>query len=238
MASATVWSSVVAFAQWACAWVCEHAPVAADATARASRRAWEKARCAWALALAAYRVSVVQRALASHDFVVFKAVAVNEEDGTDATVTKLLERGDGAWEDGVRAATGWRTQELRVEVRYLAHGKKFRAILRPGDVPAFPPAPERHRGGPRGVMSAELVGDDVAVNITRRVLKYQGPGKDFHSGLGLRVGVTDLFPYDDPADVMNSFHTLRVIDAHARLVHLPVECEDLAGALAAEGKAE
>lgn len=194
--------------------------------------AWEKARCVWALILATWRVAVVQRLIATHDFLVVKVLALNEDDGTDAVITTSFNQGV-TWEDGVRAATGWATQALRVEVRYLARGKKYRAILRTGDTCAFPEEiPDRHRGGPKGVMAAELVGDDISVNITRRVHKYEGPTKDFHAALGLRVGVTDLFPLDDAQELRATFHTLRLIDAHARVVHVPMDCADLAGALA------
>lgn len=200
--------------------------------------AWEKVRCAWALMLATWRVAVVQRVMATHDFLVFKVIALNEDDGTDATVTSSFNQGL-EWESSVRAATGWATQGMRVEVRYLSHGKKYRAILRPGDDCSFPrDAPERHRGGPKGVMAAELVGDDITVNITRRLHKYEGPTKDFHAGLGLRVGVTDMFPLDDAGELKASFHTLRLIDAHARVVLVSMDCDDLAGALAAAGKTE
>lgn len=227
MMTAGATSCVASWASWASARVCG-----------AAVSAWEKVRCAWALLLATWRVAVVQRVIATHDFLVFKVIALNEDDGTDATVTSSFNQG-AEWESSVRAATGWAHQNMRVEVRYLSHGKKFRAILRPGDTCTFPnEVPERHRGGPKGVMAADLVGDDITVNITRRMHKYEGPTKDFHSALGLRVGVTDMFPLDDAAELKATFHTLRLIDAHARVVHVPMDCEDLAKALAAAGKVE
>lgn len=200
-------------------------------------RAWERARYAWALAAATWRVSVVQRWLAGSPFVLLKACALNEDDGTDAVVTKAFE--PSRWEDSVRAFTGWATQKLRVEVRYSSFGHKFRAVLRPGDAWTPPEAVERHRGGPKGVMAAELVGSrGVAVDVTRRVHKYQGPAKDFHAGKGLRVGVLDMFPFDDPRELLEHFHTLRIVDARARLVDVPIECPDLGAWLASQTKAE
>lgn len=233
-------ASTASVACWA-SWAAARAAACASCAWGHAKRAWESVRCAWALLLATWRVAVVQRVMATHDFLVFKVIALNEDDGTDATVTSSFNQGQ-EWESGVRAATGWGVQEvphMRVEVRYLSHGKKYRAVLRPGDNCTFPrDTPERHRGGPKGVMAAELVGDDITVNITRRVHKYEGPTRDFHAGLGLRVGVTDMFPLDDAGELKATFHTLRLIDAHARVVHVSMDCGDLAGALASAGKTE
>lgn len=188
--------------------------------------AWERVRYAWALTTATWRVSVVQRYLLASPYSLLKVVALNEDDGTDATVTVAFE--PARWEDSVRAFTGWATQKLRVEVRYLSHGHKYRAVLRPGDAFETPEALERHRGGPKGVMAAELVGPDgLVVDVTRRVHKYQGPTKDFHSGKGLRVSVLDMFPMDDTAELLDHFTVLRIVDARARLVDVPIDCPDL-----------
>lgn len=194
-----------------------------------SRRLVERVRCAWAVILAAYRVAVLRRIIASPACDVYKVVALNEETGDDANVTAWFDPEE--WEESVRVATRWGTDRFRVDVRYVAHGKKYRLVLRPGDSYALSDAPERHRGGPKGVMAAELVGDEATVDITRRILKYQGPMKDFHRGMGLRVAVTDLFPFDDPAELKVNFLALRVVDARAHVVHIPVACDDLAVAL-------
>lgn len=206
-------------------------------TERWAARAWEQVRYAWALTLATYRVGVLQRFLCDQEFWVYKVSAVNEEDGTDANVTKMFD--PEAWEASVRLCTRWTASRIRADVRYLAHGKKFRMVLRPGDACTFPPIPERHRGGPKGVMAAELVGPgDLAVNITPRVLKYQGPAKDFHRGMGLRVGVTDLFPFDDADELKHNFSALRVVDARARVLDLPIDCPDLAAELVSDQKSD
>lgn len=210
----------------ACAWLV----VKADA-------AWEKARVAWALTVATYRVSVLQRYMAGAELVVYKVVAFDEERDVDAVVTKAFDA--ERWEESVRAATGWSLDvPLRVEVRYLSRGRKYRLVLRPGDECVLPEVPDRHRGGPKGVMAAELVGDDVRVNITRRVHKYEGPLKDFHRGMGLRVGVADMFPYDDIVELALNFHTLRIVDAHARVLHIPLDADDVTRAMAAGVKAD
>ncbi len=192
---------------------------------------WERARYAWALATATWRVSVVQRFLIGSPYTLLKVVALDEDGGRDATVTAAFE--PARWEDSVRAFTGWATQKLRVEVRYLSFGHKYRAVLRPGDAFVEPEGVERHRGGPKGVLAAELVGaEGLAVDVTRRVHKYQGPAKDFHAGKGLRVGVLDMFPLDDPRELGDHFHTLRLVDARARVVEVPTDCPDVGAALA------
>lgn len=174
-------------------------------------------------------------------FLVYKAVALNEdrEDVPGSTlaitVTRALDLSD--WEPGVRAATGWSTGTIRVDVRFLAHGRKFRAVLRPGDDGAvIAKACEthgRHMGGPRGVMSAELRGPlgVTTVDVTQRVLKYQGPTRDFYGATGMRVGVLDMFPSDDVEELAASFEELVVLDSHFKTHRVPIECRDLALAL-------
>ena len=219
-----MWDAACQAAAAAYGWARRHAPAA-----------WEKARYAWALAAATWRVAVVQRAMLGGDFLLVKACAVNEEDGTDAVVTRSFDA--ARWEASAREATGWATKKMRVEVRYVSFGHKYRAVLRPGDAFSAPKAVERHRGGPKGVMAAELVGKrGLTVDVTRRVHKYQGPLKDFHAGQGLRVGVLDMFPFDDPAELVDNFHTLRIIDAHARQLTVPLECPDLGAWVASQGK--
>ena len=98
-----------------------------------------------------------------------------------------------------------------MEVRYRVGGDKFRMVLRPGDVCVFPPPP-RGRGFPLAVLAATLHGG-VEVDVTRRVLKYQGATRDFH---GTHVTVRDMFPFDDHDDNAERFSHLQVIDTLAR----------------------
>lgn len=131
-----------------------------------------------------------------------------------------------SWEDDARDLTDW--DAFRVEVRYVLGGQKYRMVLRPGDACVFPPyggddgAPaEAGRGmsPPRGVLAAALVGENRETDVTSRVRKYQGPRGDFHAGLGLKTRVKDMFPFDDHDDNARRYHTLRVIDAAARVAH-------------------
>ena len=130
-----------------------------------------------------------------------------------------------SWEQDTRALTGW--DSFRVEVRYMFRHKKYRMILRPGDACVFPPYPEPSAPAcrlPQGVLSARLQGpkgSDIDCDVTARVLKYQGPKGDFHAGLGLRVYLKDMFPFDDHSDNAARFSHIRVVDTTARVTDLP-----------------
>jgi len=193
---------------------------------------WERARYAWAFLKAAWRFYIVSRFIQTTDFAVYKVLAINEDSYECVTVTSMFDRLD--WENSVRIATGWTTPRLRADVRYMAHGRKYRLVLRPGDACALASVPERHRGGPKGVLAAELRarGDLVGVDITRRVLKYQGPNRDFHAAMNLTVGVLDMFPYDDAEELKEYFYALYVVDAHAKTHIMPLTCRDIKGAIA------
>lgn len=218
------------------AWVVERAPTAVDWALQASRECIESARCLWAVGMAACRVAMVQRFMNAKQFTVYKVLVLNEDEGTDCNITKAFNA--KAWEESARVASGWHSQRIRTEVRYVAHGKKYRLVLRPGNACQFPDVPERHRGGPKGVMAAELVGEEATVNITRRVLKYQGPMKDFHRHMGLHVSITDMFPFDDASELVGNFHTLRVVDARAHVIDLPIACADVGSSLASDAKTD
>ena len=129
-----------------------------------------------------------------------------------------------SWERDIAELTGWDT--FRVEIRYTFHHKKYRMVLRSGDPCRFPPYrdPTTHCRLPKGVLSARLQGakgSEIDSDVTARVLKYQGPQGDFHAGLGLRVRLHDMFPFDDHSDNVLRFSHLRVLDTRARIVDLP-----------------
>ena len=131
----------------------------------------------------------------------------------------------GTWERDARELTGWTA--FRVEVRYVFRHKKYRMVLHRGDVCTFPPYQEPQAPAcrlPRGVLSARLqgaLGTDIDHDVTARVMKYQGPKGDFHAGLGLRVGLFEMFPFDDHADNAARYTHLRVMDTTGRLIDLP-----------------
>lgn len=138
------------------------------------------------------------------------------------------------WEADVREhRAGLAGKDFRVEVRYLFEGRKYRMVLRPGD-PCRLPSPRRAHGAgagtesscrmPRGVLSASLQGPPGSghrCDVTRRVLKYQGPDGDFHAGAGLRVRVHDMFPFDDHVANAAEYRHLRLIDTLAKVHDVP-----------------
>lgn len=202
-----------------------------------ARAAYERVRVAFAVALAAYRVTVLQSFLQTSEFVAYKVVAFNDDTGEHRKVTTTF--APQAWEAAVRDHTAWTTDKLRVDVRYYSRGKKFRMTLRPGDTCSFAALHEPRC--PDGVLSAELLptGEPSAlpVNVTARVLKYQGLGKDFQAGMGHRVSLFDMFPMDDPDDLQANYSGLRVVhlaDKSVRTRLVPMDCEDVRAALLAE----
>lgn len=196
--------------------------------------AFVRVRVAWAVAAAAYRVTVLRNFLETADFLVHKVIAFDDETDTHQKVTASFD--PRAWEVTVREQTRWTTDNLRVDVRYLSRGKKFRMVLRPGDECSF--AALSKSCSPDGVLSAELVqtDDKRSFNVTARVLKYQGPGKDFQAGMRHRVGVYDMFPQDDPEELAATYSGVRVmhlVDGSVRTVLVPMECDDVFAALRA-----
>ena len=192
---------------------------------------WCSVRYAWAIIKAYWRFYIAALVSDPSEFMLHKVIAINEDTGADAIVTRTFDASN--WVESTRVATKWTQPNIRLEVRYFAHGRKYRLVLRPGDRCTLASIPERHRGGPKGVMAAELIAKEhvLGIDVTRRIQKYQGPGKDFHSGLGLRVAVADMFPYDDLNEIRSVFSTLVVIDAHANTVNIPIDCTDIAAAL-------
>ena len=163
----------------------------------------------------------VRRVLAVHDDGKFKDITHGFDPET--------------WEAHLEETTGWRDNRWRVEVRYVLMSpfgfvSKYRMILRRGDVCIVPETRPAGLSGPRGILSATLIprqpkrADTTAdvdppenaycsTDITRRVIKYGGPAKDFHAQHGLRVRALDIFPYDDPDQLCDHFFGLRIVDA-------------------------
>lgn len=199
----------------------------------AASKAYECALYAWVWLTALWRVHVLKQVMSTSEFWVYKVVALNDDEDSDANVTKYFAVGSWSsmpswWEDRVRMVTGWTSPNIKLDVRYLSHGRKFRLVLRPGDKCTLPEDLERHRGGPKGVLCAEMVADENTVDVTPRVLKYQGPAKDFHKSLGLRVAVRDMWPKDEPEELAHMYDGLRIIDSNLHTVAVPFACEDIA----------
>lgn len=157
----------------------------------------------------------------------YRIYAFNLADAPDGFFKELPPRmfSPATWEEDVRDATGW--PAFRVEVRYVFRHKKYRMVLHQGDACSFSPYSEPSTPAcrlPKGVLSARLQGppgSKVDTDVTTRVMKYQGPRGDFHAGLGLRVQLHEMFPFDDHADNASRFSHLRLMDTMARLHDLP-----------------
>lgn len=194
-------------------------------------RWWKRAKCALHLAVVLVRSWVRSLTRCSgcpaHGPEAYRIYVFNEgnhEEGFHREVSpKLLD--PSTWENDIKELTGW--TKFRAELRYVFRNKKYRMVLRPGDRCTFPPYHEPSAPAcrlPKGVLSARLqgpVGSGIDCDVTSRVLKYQGPRGDFHAGLGLRVRLQDMFPFDDHADNATRFTHLRILDTYARVHDLP-----------------
>ena len=137
------------------------------------------------------------------------------------------------WEDVVDEETGWDADTpLKVELRYtytnsFGYATKYRMVLRRGDACVWPPVVASTTlggGGLRGILAADLVPRDpqiaAPVDLTRRLVKYAGPNKDFHAGDGLTIRACDVLPFDDMDAVKERFGTLRLLKASlAEIAH-------------------
>ena len=127
------------------------------------------------------------------------------------------------WASVARDHARWEPEDgsVRLEVRYTAHGKPYRLLLREKDILDFPPydPAEPRCPFPKGIISARLLNPEKSVDhdVTARVVKYQGPKGDFHAGLGAYVRVQDMFPFDDQVDNAARFKVLRVMDVTGRV---------------------
>lgn len=94
--------------------------------------------------------------------------------------------------------------EYRVEIRYVSHGRKMRYIFRSGQVAHFPPRRLLELKCSRDrILSARVrYNDGGSRDVTTRVLKYEGPNRDFNSNSNI-IHVKDMFPFHD-TDEMES----------------------------------
>lgn len=197
--------------------------------ARAARLLLTACRLAWVAARSWVRAVLGAAVSRDDEPVVYRVYAFNSNAGDDSGFFREISPrhfNPATWEADTGRATGW--PAFRVEVRYRLRGRKHRMVLHRGDACSFP---GRHAGQPvcrlpKGVLSARLQGppgSNVDVDVTSRVMKYQGPRGDFHAGAGLRVRLHEMFPFpfDDGDDDGGSFTHLRIIDTMARLHDLP-----------------
>ncbi|AGE54338.1 hypothetical protein PBCVNY2B_671L [Paramecium bursaria Chlorella virus NY2B] len=104
-----------------------------------------------------------------------------------------------------------RLKKYKIEIRYVVHGRKYRIVIRETDNIHFPIRKELGIKKPN-IVSASLVRKhtDEDIDVTKRVIKYFGQNNDFSAGLGLRLFVQDMFPFDDHEDNAEIFSALYI----------------------------
>jgi hypothetical protein len=118
---------------------------------------------------------------------------------------------------------------VKMEVRYVhrnmfGHETKYRLVAYEGDTetseitlpPPRRPTEEPRKIDPPVIQCMLLPADDGTedeprnpLDITGRVLKYMGPYKDFNTS---QMRVFEMFPFDDPDQFRESFHSLLAVD--------------------------
>jgi len=102
-------------------------------------------------------------------------------------------------------------ENYKIEVRYTVGTRKYRVVIRENDDIQLPIRKELGIIKPR-IISASLVRKDTGeeYDVTKRVCKYFGQNNDFNSGIGLKIFVHDMFPFDDHEDNSDRFSVLRI----------------------------
>lgn len=99
------------------------------------------------------------------------------------------------WEEDALSVTGWTA--VLMEVRYSSPSGKYRALYRKGDTCKLPlpyrPRPRHVTARTRQALLRTKSG--AFRDITSRVIKYEGLTRSFHSDLGLKVHVHEMFPW-------------------------------------------
>jgi len=104
-----------------------------------------------------------------------------------------------------------RLKKYKIEIRYVVHGHKFRIVVRENEKIHFPIRKELGLMKPNIVSASLLIKDsEEEYDVTKRIRKYFGQNKDFNSGLGLKLFVQDMFPFDDHEDNAERFDALYI----------------------------
>lgn len=143
-----------------------------------------------------------------------KIMAINQDHVAGETLVEFF-RPETTLTD-VCACVPW--DRYKIEVRYVANGRKYRAVYRRQDAEGKTHAvPQPRMGRPkRRLVEAKLLPRteteaDSHVDVTRRVLKYMGPQGDFHAAAGLRVTLHDVFPFDDHEHESERYKALELV---------------------------
>ena len=91
-----------------------------------------------------------------------------------------------------------RLETYRIEIRYLVHDKKYRAILRHDDGVRFPIRKDLGIFPKYTIREANVITtDDEFINVTKRIQKYAGQNGDFNAHAGSKIFVKDMFSFHD-----------------------------------------
>lgn len=131
--------------------------------------------------------------------------------------TQIVQRGSVPWVDDADES-----DSPTLEIRYVFHGKKFRALAKKGEkFPAL--AEEGGHVNPPKVFAATLVATPEGkahLDITYRMLKYMGPKGDWH---GASVGVRDMFPNHDVSFMEKRGYDIEIVDDRLNTIVVPFE---------------
>ena len=104
-----------------------------------------------------------------------------------------------------------RLKKYKIEIRYIVHGRKYRIVVRENENIHFPIRKELGLMKPNIESASLLIKDNGGeCDVTERIRKYFGQNKDFNSGLGLKIFVQDMFPFDDHEDNAERFGALYI----------------------------
>jgi len=104
-----------------------------------------------------------------------------------------------------------RLKKYKIEIRYVVHGHKFRIVVRENEHIHFPIRKELGLMKPHIISASLLIKDSgEECDVTKRIRKYFGQNRDFNSGLGLKLFVQDMFPFDDHEDNAERFDALYI----------------------------
>ena len=104
-----------------------------------------------------------------------------------------------------------RLEKYKIEIRYVVHGRKYRVVVRENENVHLPIRKELGLMKPNIVSASLLIKDsEEEYDVTKRVRKYFGQNNDFNSGLGLKLFVQDMFPFDDHEDNAERFDALYI----------------------------
>lgn len=125
---------------------------------------------------------------------------------------------------------GW--ERWKMEIRYVHHNTKYRAVYRSLDQFAWPPVSSSDKGSamsPPDLLLSAQVSNVPSANVegmydaTKRIKKYEGPRRDFG---GRTLYCHDIFPMDDPDALARQFGKLVLVSLDCSLGRIVTKSVD------------